>query len=56
MHFLIPFRIFAKKNLGHIGTFSDFEAERAKNDAQQSKTYLRYRRTRLDWPESGMVG
>jgi hypothetical protein len=34
---LIPFRIFAKKTLGHIGTFSDFEAERAKNDANNKK-------------------
>ncbi len=40
--FLTPFLIFSKKIflLGHISTFSNFEAKRAKNGSKNQKTYI----------------
>jgi hypothetical protein len=39
--FLTPFLIFAKKFFkGHISTFSNFEAKRARNGSKNQKTYL----------------
>ena len=38
LRFLTPFSIFVKKNfLGHISTFSNFEAKRARNGSKNQK-------------------